>query len=77
MSELVGNPKTDFLMMRLIVCTRGYLYAKLVGCDRARYINMPMQYAAIVKGCKNDNFHKNFFSHIFLFLLKTLIVGTS
>ena len=37
--------------------------------------NTPMQYTAIFHGLKNDNFQKNFFT-IFLFLLKTLIVGT-
>ena len=39
------------------------------------YANTPMQYTAIFNGCKNVNFQvkKIFF---FLFLLKTLIVGT-
>ena len=31
-------------------------------CDRIQYANMPMQYAAIFKGRKNDNFlDDNFF----------------
>ena len=39
------------------------------------YENIPMQYTAIFHGCKNDNFQmKNCI--FFLFLLKTLIVGT-
>ena len=37
---------------------------------------MPMQYTVIFHGCKNDNFlMKN--CNVFLFLLKTLIVGSS
>ena len=31
--------------------------------------NMPMQYAAIFRGCKNDNFYIKMI--LFLFLLKT------
>ena len=43
---------------------------------KSHYENTPMQYAGIFKGCKNGDFQiKNF--DIFLFLLKTLIVGTS
>ena len=39
------------------------------------YANMPMHYAEILKDYKNDIFFmKNL--NIFLFLLKTLIVGT-
>ena len=39
------------------------------------YANMPMQYAAIFTGCKNDTFKmKNLI--FFFFLLKTSIVGT-
>ena len=39
------------------------------------YENMPMQYTAIMHSCKNDNFQmKN--CNVFIFLLKTLIVGT-
>ena len=40
------------------------------------YENTPMQYTAIFHDCENDNFHLIFFFTIFLFLLKTLIVGT-
>ena len=39
------------------------------------YANTPMQYTAIFHGCKNVNFQMKIFN-IFLFLLKTLIVGT-
>ena len=39
------------------------------------YANTPMQYTAIFHGCKNVNFQMKMFN-IFLFLLKTLIVGT-
>ena len=39
------------------------------------YANMSVQYTAIFHNCKNDNFQMKFFD-IFLFLLKTLIVGT-
>ena len=37
------------------------------------YENTPMQYTVIFHGCKNLNFQKVTF---FLFLLKTLILGT-
>ena len=40
--------------------------------DRFHYENTHMQYTAIFHGCKNVHFQMNFF----LFLLKTLIVGT-
>ena len=40
------------------------------------YENTPMQYTAIFHGCKNVHFQTNFFLIFFLFLLKTLIVGT-
>ena len=39
------------------------------------YENTPMQYTAIFHGCKNNNFQLIFFT-IFIFLLKTYIVGT-
>ena len=39
------------------------------------YENTPMQYTAIFHGCENDNFQLNFLA-IFIFLLKTYIVGT-
>ena len=39
------------------------------------YENAPMQYTAFFHGCKNDNFQIKKLI-IFLFLLKTLIVGT-
>ena len=41
----------------------------------SHYENMSMQYEAIFHGCKNDNFQLKFFT-IFIFLLKTYIVGT-
>ena len=39
------------------------------------YENTSMQYTAIFHGCKNDNFQLNILT-IFIFLLKTYIVGT-
>ena len=39
------------------------------------YENTPMQYTAIFHDCKNDNFQMKFWN-IFIFLLKTYIVGT-
>ena len=39
------------------------------------YANTPMQYTAIFHGCKNVHFQMKFLI-FFLFLLKTLIVGT-
>ena len=42
---------------------------------RPHYENTPMQYTAIFLGCENDNFQLNFLT-IFIFLLKTYIVGT-
>ena len=39
------------------------------------YASVPMQYAAIFKGCKNDNFLINKII-IFFYFLKTYIVGT-
>ena len=43
--------------------------------DITHYANMPMQYTAIFHGCKNDNFQMKVVI-FFLFLLKTLIMGT-
>ena len=39
------------------------------------YDNTPVQYTVIFHGCKNDYFQKKN-CDIFLFLLKTFIVGT-
>ena len=39
------------------------------------YANTPMQYTAILHSCKNVHFQMKIFK-FFLFLLKTLIVGT-
>ena len=51
------------------------LFLPLVGIAE-HYENTPMQYTAIFHGCKNDNFQLNFIFTIFIFLLKTYIVGT-
>ena len=42
---------------------------------KLHYENMPMQHTAIFHGSKNNNFHLIVFT-IFIFLLKTQIVGT-
>ena len=47
-----------------------------LNCLFCHYANMFVQYTAIFHGCKDDNFQMNFFFIFFLFLLKTLIVGT-
>ena len=44
-----------------------------MGRQTWHYTNTPMQYTVIVHSCKNDNFQIKI---VFLFLLKTLIVGT-
>ena len=51
------------------------LVSKLLEVKLAHYANMSVQYTAIFHGCKNDNFQMKLFD-IFLFLLKTKIVGT-
>ena len=43
--------------------------------DSLHYENTPMQYPAILHGCKNDNLQLKMFD-MFIFLLKTYIVGT-
>ena len=48
-------------------------FRKIFCCGH--YENMPMQYTAIFHGTENDNFQLIFFT-IFIFLLKTYIVGT-
>ena len=49
---------------------------KACGAGRSmHYANTPMQYTAIFHGCKNVNFQMKKYN-IFLFLRKTLIVGT-
>ena len=42
----------------------------------AHYANIPTQKTAILHGCKNGNFSLKKNVIFFLFLLKTLIVGT-
>ena len=59
MSDLAGNPEDRF----------SHNEAHLLEIQRYN-VNMPMQYAAIFKGCKNDNFEIKLLI-VFLFLLKT------
>ena len=50
----------------------------VITCEWAisvHYENAPMQHTAIFHGCKNDNFQSNILT-IFIFLVKTYIVGT-
>ena len=52
---------------------------RLPNCNQKcyyHYENTPMKDTSIFHARKNDNFHLNFFLTIFLFLLKTLMVGT-
>ena len=47
-----------------------------ISSDTSHYENTPLQHTAIFHICKNDILRLNFFFTIFIFLLKTKIVGT-
>ena len=65
-----GLEKTDSFMHPFLQMTRNMNVNVVVGI-----YDTPMQYTAIFHGLRNDDFHLNFFD-IFIFLLKTYIVGT-
>ena len=64
MSDQVRNPEDRFSQSEAHIEMQVYI--------TKHYVNMPMQYAAIFQGCKNDNFKMEKKKKIFfLFLLIT------
>ena len=74
--ELVPDLMASFYVQHgMQSCTSKYTHVYSLAFNIETLRNTPMQYTAIVHGCKNDNFQLNVLI-IFIFLPKTYIVYT-